>query len=135
MEVCSDMGQFEKYENLYINLAMKDRYSIENTTGCLYPCSYPEYRIGDKGIFNKMGGFGFWISYGSVAVTVKKEVDVVSSEKMEFLENCLNFYLKLLRCTVTISSPWSLMLEELLVSSSVSPSLLSGISSRTWVIS
>ena len=68
------MEQFEKYESLYINLAMKDRYSIENTTGCLYPCSYPEYRIGDKRLYNNLGKSGFWIAYGSLAVTVKKEV-------------------------------------------------------------
>ena len=74
MEVCSDMGQFEKYENLYINLAMKDRYSIENTTGCLYPCSYPEYKIAERRLYHNMGGSGFWISFGSLAITVKKEV-------------------------------------------------------------
>ena len=82
MEVCSDMEQFEKYESLYFDLSKKDRYFIENTTGCLYPCSYPEYRIGDRKIYNKMGGFGFCISYGSVAVNVKKEVKVVSSGKI-----------------------------------------------------
>ena len=87
------MEQFEKYESLYFDLSKKDRYFIENTTGCLHPCSYPEYKIGDKGIYNKMGGFGFWISYGSVTVTVKKEVEDVSSDKMEFLQNCINFYL------------------------------------------
>ena len=87
------MEQFEMYERLYFDLAKKDRCFIENTTRCLYPCSYPEYRIGDKKIYSKMGGFGFWISYGSVTVTVKKEVEDVSSDKMEFLENCINFYL------------------------------------------
>ena len=86
------MEQFEKYESLYFDLSKKDRYFIENTTGCLHPCSYPEYRIGDKKIYN-VGGFGFWISYGSLAITVEKEVKVVFSEKMEILENCLNFYL------------------------------------------
>ena len=67
------MDQFEKYENLYYDLAKKDLCFIEDTTGCLYPCSYPEYRVVDKKLYN-MGTFGLYISYGSVAVTVKKEV-------------------------------------------------------------
>ena len=77
-EVCSNMDQFEKYESLYFNLSKKDQYFIEDTTGCLYPCSYPEYRVGDKKVFN-MGTFGLYISYGSVTVTVKKEVRIRNS--------------------------------------------------------
>ena len=75
LEVCSNMDQFEKYERLYFNLSKKDQFFIEDTTGCLYPCSYPEYKVGDKKVF-PMGAFGLYISYGSVAVTVKKEVRV-----------------------------------------------------------
>ena len=71
------MDQFENYESLYFNLSKKDQCFIEDTTGCLYPCSYPEYRIGDKKVYN-MGTFGLYISYGSVAVTVKKEVRVIA---------------------------------------------------------
>ena len=71
------MAQFEKYESLYFNLSKKDQCFIEDTTGCLYPCSYPEYIIGAKKVYN-MGTFGLYISYGSVAVTVKKEVRVTA---------------------------------------------------------
>ena len=78
------MDQFEKYEDLYFNLAKKDQCFIEDTTGCLYPCSYPEYRVADKKFYN-MGTFGLYISYGSVAVTVKKEV-IVKSAALQFIE-------------------------------------------------
>ena len=78
------MDQFEKYEDLYFNLAKKDQCFIEDTTGCLYPCSYPEYRVADKKFYN-MGTFGLYISYGSVAVTVKKEV-IVKSVALQFIE-------------------------------------------------
>ena len=71
------MAQFKKYESLYFKLSKKDQCFIEDTTGCLYPCSYPEYIIGDKKVYN-MGTFGLYISYGSVAVTVKKEVRVTA---------------------------------------------------------
>ena len=73
LDLCSTMDQFEKYEILYFNLSKKDQYFIEDTTGCLYPCSYPEYRVVDEKLYN-MGTFGLYISYGSVAVTVKEEV-------------------------------------------------------------
>ena len=78
------MDQFEKYESLYFNLSKKDQYFIEDTTGCLYPCSYPEYRVGAKKVFN-LGSFGLYISYGSLAVTVKKEV-IVKSAALQFIE-------------------------------------------------
>ena len=42
------MDQFEKYESLYWDLAKKDKCHVENTTGCLYPCSFHEYRVADK---------------------------------------------------------------------------------------
>ena len=42
------MGEFVKYENLYYNLGTKGKFFVEKTTGCLYPCSYNEYRIAHK---------------------------------------------------------------------------------------
>jgi len=48
LDVCSNMDEFVKYENLYYNLGTKDKFFVENTTGCLYPCSYHEYRIAHK---------------------------------------------------------------------------------------
>ena len=76
------MDQFENYESLYFNLAKKDQCFIEDTTGCLYPCSYPEYIVGAKKVFN-FGTFGLYISYGSLAVTVKKEVRIKFREKIK----------------------------------------------------
>ena len=52
LEVCSNMDEFENYERLYFDLAKKDKCHVENTTGCLYPCSYHEYRIADKQVLN-----------------------------------------------------------------------------------
>ena len=46
------MDQFEEYERLYFDLAKKDKCHVENTTGCLYPCSYHEYRVADKQVKN-----------------------------------------------------------------------------------
>ena len=51
-EICSNMNQFEEYERLYFDLAKKDKCHVENTTGCLYPCSYHEYRIADKQVLD-----------------------------------------------------------------------------------
>ena len=129
------MDQFEKYESLYFDLSKKDQSFIEDTTGCLYPCSYPEYRVGDKKVYN-MGTFGLYISYGSVAVTVKKEVRVkyrISPEGGQTNPTrCHKVILR--RFTVTHLSHWSLTLEEPSVSSSASLSMHSGTFSRTVVL-
>ena len=42
------MDEFVKYENLYYNLGTKGKFFVKKTTGCLYPCSYNEYRIAHK---------------------------------------------------------------------------------------
>ena len=72
LPICSQLSQFEELENLYIQLAVNDRAKIEETTGCLYPCTYLEYRVGAKSTknFNK---FGLMIAYGSVETIVLKE--------------------------------------------------------------
>lgn len=71
-EDCSNIDQFDKIENLYMNLSKKDKFYIVNSTGCLYPCNYLEYRVGSKRTTN-VGQFGLWITFGSVATTVEKE--------------------------------------------------------------
>lgn len=55
-----------------MNLSKKDKSYIVDTTGCLYPCNYLEYRVGSKRTTN-VGQFGLWITYGSVATTVERE--------------------------------------------------------------
>ena len=92
------MDQFEKFESLYFYLSKRDRQFVEDTTGCLYPCSYPEFRIVAEKIYN-YGRFGVFISYGSVAVTVKKEVKLSSWIKLSKVD-----FFKSTRCTVTILS-------------------------------
>ena len=69
---CSSIEQFEKIENLYNDLSIKDEHFIVNTTGCLYPCNYLEYRVGSQetSSFKK---FGLWITYGSVATADERE--------------------------------------------------------------
>ena len=39
------MDQFDHYENITPPLSAKDKQYIEVTTGCLYPCSYIEYKV------------------------------------------------------------------------------------------
>ena len=73
-EHCSHLEQYVKFENLSFSLAKNDKIFIENTTNCLYPCTYLEYRIASKELVNMPGRNGFAISYGSLAVTVRKEV-------------------------------------------------------------
>ena len=39
------MDQFDHYENITLPLAAKGKQYIEETTGCLYPCTYFEYKV------------------------------------------------------------------------------------------
>ena len=68
------MEQYDKFENLSAEIAIGDKSSIERSTGCLYPCSYLEYKeVKEQHIAHgNLHGVGFY--YGSVAVNVKKEV-------------------------------------------------------------
>ena len=69
-KTCSMMEQYDKFENLSAEVAIGDKNSIERSSGCLYPCSYLEYKeVKEQHIAH---GVGFY--YGSVAVNVKKEV-------------------------------------------------------------
>ena len=122
------MDQFGQYESLYFNLSKKDESFIENSTRCLFPCSYPEYRVADKSLYNT-GTFGLFITFGSVAVTVKEEV----TSKSRGLKNPSTLCSLILRFTVTLLSRWSPTLGEASVSSSVSLFMQSGTSSRTGV--
>ena len=70
--ICSQLAEFEQHDNLYIQLAVKDRANMELTTGCLFPCTYLEYRLGAKAIKN-FNQFGLMIAYGTVETTVLKE--------------------------------------------------------------
>ena len=70
--MCSQLAQFDQHDNLYIQLAVKDRANIEQTTGCQFPCVYLEYRVGAKAIKN-FNQFGLMIAYGTVETTVLKE--------------------------------------------------------------
>ena len=45
VEVCSDIEQFEDYENITLLLGERDKETIETVTGCLYPCTYIEYEV------------------------------------------------------------------------------------------
>ena len=71
---CSRLEQFEKYDNTTLDLSKKDRLNIEQKTGCLYPCSYTEYIVKGKKPLGGMPGFGLYLTYGTLSVTVKKEV-------------------------------------------------------------
>ena len=43
-KVCSNIREYEEFEALYKDLSLKDKDFIENTSGCLFPCTYLEYR-------------------------------------------------------------------------------------------
>ena len=68
------MEQYDKFENLSAEIAIGDKNAIARSTGCLYPCSYLEYKEVEMQhiAHGNMHGVGFY--YGSVAVNVKKEV-------------------------------------------------------------
>ena len=69
---CTSIEEFDAIGDHYMNLSKKDKSYIVETTGCLYPCNYLEYRIGSKRTTN-VGQFGLWVTFGSVATTVEKE--------------------------------------------------------------
>ena len=74
MENCSRLQQFETFENETKQLGLMDRGYLEQTTGCLFPCSYTEYVVKGKKPISGLDGFGLYITYGSLSVTVRKEV-------------------------------------------------------------
>ena len=74
MENCSRLQQFETFENETRQLGIMDRGYLEQTTGCLFPCSYTEYVVKGKRPLGGIDGFGLYITYGSLSVTVRKEV-------------------------------------------------------------
>ena len=43
--ICANITEYEEFEALYKDLSLKDKDFIEGTTGCLYPCTYLEYRL------------------------------------------------------------------------------------------
>ena len=73
-DVCSKMAQFKMYEQLYFSFNFNELRYTEVETGCLHPCSYCEYQIVDKQVHDIEEGFGLYIAYGTLAVTVKREV-------------------------------------------------------------
>ena len=122
--VCSKSSQYQMYEELYFSLTYNELRYTEVDTGCLHPCSYYEYQIVDKQV-HQMGGFGLHIAYGTLAVTVKREVQppvyIFQLNKKNYIS----------RSMITHLSRWFLTLEDLSVSSSASPSLAFGTSSNT----
>ena len=44
MAVCSKLGEFKHHDSEYYKLAKGHRAGIEEL-GCLYPCTYTEYRL------------------------------------------------------------------------------------------
>ena len=45
VDVCSSMEEFDRYEKSTYLLLTRDKKYIEKTTGCLYPCTYHEYKV------------------------------------------------------------------------------------------
>jgi len=70
--ICSDISEYEEFEKLFKDLSLKDKDFIEDSSGCLYPCKYLEYRVGDERS-SSMSKFGLWVVFGSLVTTVKEE--------------------------------------------------------------
>ena len=52
-KVCSNIREYEEFEALYKDLSLKDKDFIESTSGCLFPCTYLEYRSTPKEMVNQ----------------------------------------------------------------------------------
>ena len=71
-DVCSTKDQFDHFESRYLKLATRDQAYIEESTGCLLPCTYHEYSV--ETIDHKdINTFGIVVAYGAVSTTVLKE--------------------------------------------------------------
>ena len=102
------MAQFKMYEQLYFSFNFNELRYTENKTGCLHPCSYYEYEIADKQVHDiEEGSFGLFISYGTLAVTVKREVQ----PSVYIFQLDENFIFS--RSMITHLSQWFLTLEDL----------------------
>ena len=66
------------YEDLYFSLAYNELRHTEDETGCLHPCSYNEYQVADKQEHHGIVS-GLYIAFGTLTVTVKKEVQKMIS--------------------------------------------------------
>ena len=69
------MDQYTMFEDSYYQMAKGDRSTIEARTGCLFPCTYIEYRVGHTKQLPFQSS-GIWVSFGSLATIVRKEVYV-----------------------------------------------------------
>ena len=79
--ICSTKAQFDIYESLYLSLATRDQEHIEESTGCLLPCTYHEYSVEriDHKDFNT---FGIVVAYGTVSTTILKEYFIYPFESL-----------------------------------------------------
>ena len=126
--VCSKMDQFKMYEELYFSLNFNELRYTEEETGCLHPCSFSEYQIADKQVHKTKEGSGLYIAYGTLAVTIKREVQ----PSVNMFQQDMNKILS--RFMITHLSQWYPTLEDLLVFSLASPSLAFGTSSNTGLL-
>ena len=69
---CSEKHQFEHFEHLHLQLAVKDQAHVQETTGCFLPCTYTEYKVAAREK-KDFGRFGLLLSYGWTRTTVLRE--------------------------------------------------------------
>ena len=78
MASCWEMAQYTRWNMLYSDLGAGDRGGMEARTGCLFPCSFLEYRVGHtRRRPNKV--FALMVSFGSLGTRVRREVMAYSS--------------------------------------------------------
>ena len=71
-EACSTKDQFDLFERNYFLQARMDQDYITAQTGCLFPCTYNEYRVVATDL-RSLGVFGVVFTYGSLGTTVLRE--------------------------------------------------------------
>ena len=69
------MGEFTQFERSFYELGKEDRSVIEGLTGCLFPCTYTEYRVGAT-LERPWQNFGLHVAFGSMETILRQEVYV-----------------------------------------------------------
>ena len=69
---CSAREEFNQFETEHSKIAVMDQDYLEARTGCLFPCTYDEYRVVSTDLRN-LNSFGMVVTYGSLSTTILRE--------------------------------------------------------------
>ena len=79
LDTCTQIGQFNKFEQHYYQLVRQQPEFIKANTSCLFPCTYLEYQVAATRAMT-FQQYGLWISFGSTTTTVRKEFYILNFE-------------------------------------------------------